>query len=184
MAGPWTFLHINDHHIGTPRSYRFRPAINRRWAAIKRQMAAIPADLLLIGGDLTRDGDTHEYEYQLAREDLDTLPFPSFIIPGNMDVGNKHTDREGPGADRDDLALDVTSRRLQLFASYFGPIQWTFVHRGVRFSGFYAAVAGSGLREEERFWRLLERLAKLPPTEHHVAMMHYWPFIDRLDEPT
>ncbi len=36
-------------------------------------MVATDADLLLVGGDLTRDGDTHEEEYALAREDLDTL---------------------------------------------------------------------------------------------------------------
>jgi hypothetical protein len=180
---PVTFLHINDHHIGTPRSYRFRPAINRRWAAIKRQISEIDADLLLVGGDLTRDGDTHEFEYQLAREDLEMLPLPFFVIPGNMDVGNKHTDRDGPRDSRDDVALNMTSARLQLFASYFGPINWSFLHKGVRFTGFFAAVAGSGLREEERFWRFMERLPDLPPARYHVAMMHYWLYMDSLDEP-
>ncbi len=29
-----TFLHINDSHMGTPRSFRFHTAINWRWAAI------------------------------------------------------------------------------------------------------------------------------------------------------
>lgn len=180
---PFTFLHINDHHIGTPRSYRFRPAINRRWAAIKRQLSEVDADLLLIGGDLTRDGDTHECEYQLAREDLETLPFPFFVIPGNMDVGNKHTDRQGPYNNRDDLALNMTSNRLQLFSSYFGPINWSFLHKEVRFTGMYAAVAGSGLREEKSFWRFMERLHELPPARYHVAMMHYWLYMDSLDEP-
>ncbi|MEA3401048.1 MAG: metallophosphoesterase [Armatimonadota bacterium] len=180
----WRFAHINDHHLGTARSYRFRPAINRRWAAIKQQIAATDADLLLVGGDLTRDGDTHEFEYQQARQDLDELPLPSFVIPGNMDVGNKHTHREGPRDDRRDVDLNMTSHRLALFASYFGPIQWTFMHRGVRFSGFYAAAAGSGLPEEERFWRFMEHLSELPPARLHVAMMHYWPYIDDPDEPT
>jgi len=91
----WTFLHVNDSHMGTARSYRFRPAINQRWSAIKQQMAAIDADLVLHGGDLTRDGETHEFEYRQAREDLDELPFPSFVIPGNMDVGNKHASENG-----------------------------------------------------------------------------------------
>lgn len=179
----FTFLHVNDYHIGTPRSYRFRPAVNRRWAAIKRQMASCDADLLLVGGDLTRDGDTHEAEYLLAREDLDTLPFPSFVIPGNQDVGNKHTKLEGPSDDRSDVALNVTSDRLRLFSSYFGPIQWSFLHREVRFTGFFAAVAGSGLPEEDRFWRFLDRLVSLPEARHHVAVMHYWLYIDRVGEP-
>ena len=186
----WTFLHVNDNHMGTPRSYRFRPAINQRWKAIKNQMAAINTELLLHGGDLTRDGETHEFEYQQAREDLDTLPFPSFVIPGNMDVGNKHASENGSkpkwaerGWDWNDPDWNMTEQRLNLFSSYFGPTHWTFLYRNVRFTGFFAAVAGSGLSHEHRLWRMLENLPKLPAAEHHVAMMHYWPFMEHPDEP-
>jgi hypothetical protein len=100
-----------------------------------------------------------------------------------MDVGNKHTRSEGPYPDRSDPALNFSPHRLALFASYFGAINWTFVHRGVRFSGFYAAVTGSGLPEEDRFWRHLEHLVELPSSRTHVAMMHYWPYIDDPAEP-
>jgi len=185
----WTFLHANDSHLGTPRSYRFRPAINRRWAAIRQQMAEIEADFLLHGGDLTRDGESHEFEYQQARDDLDRLPFPTFVIPGNMDVGNKHAARNGDksdnthGWDWNDVELNMRAARLDLFASYFGPVQWTFLHRGVRFTGFFAAVAGSGLPHEQRFWHLLETIPQLPQARHHVAIMHYWPFMETPDEP-
>lgn len=187
----WTFIHVNDSHMGTPRSYRFRPAVNQRWAAIRNQIASSGADLMIHGGDLTRDGDLHEFEYQQAREDLETLPFPYFVIPGNMDVGNKHTSVSGvkrrwedKGLGWHDPDLNMTAERLDLFASWFGPIHWTFVHRNVRFTGFFAAVAGSGLPHEERLWRMLERLPELPRTQHHVAMMHYWPFIESPDEPS
>ncbi|MEM7129367.1 MAG: metallophosphoesterase [Chloroflexota bacterium] len=186
----WTFLHVNDSHMGTPRSYRFRPAVNQRWAAIKQQMAGIDADFLLHGGDLTRDGQTHEFEYQQAREDLNTLPFPCYVIPGNMDVGNKHAFVNGvkpkwdpQGLGWHDPDLNMTDSRLDLFANYFGPLQWTFLHKGVRFTGFYAAVAGTSLPHEERFWQLMERLTALPPAKHHVAVMHYWPFMESPDEP-
>ncbi len=179
----WTFLHANDSHMGTPRSYRFRPAINQRWAAITRQMAAINAELLLHGGDLTRDGDIHEAEYQIARDDLDRLPFPTFVIPGNMDVGNKHTDRQGTLRDWDDTTIQMTAERLDLFASYFGPVHWSFLFHDVRFTGMFAAVAGSGLPQEQQLWRLLEKLPELPRARHHVAVMHFWPFIEQPDEP-
>lgn len=184
----WTFLHVNDSHMGTARSYRFRPAVNQRWAAIKQQMSSTDADLLLHGGDLTRDGDTHEFEYRQAREDLETLPFPVFIIPGNMDVGNKHTFEDGvkrrwKGLEWNDPDWNMTERRLDLFSSYFGPINWTFMHRDVRFTGFYAAVAGTGFPHEERMWSMLERLPDLPRARHHVAVMHYWPFMETVDEP-
>jgi 3',5'-cyclic AMP phosphodiesterase CpdA len=187
---PWRFLHVNDSHMGTPRSYRFRPAVNRRWAAIKGQMAQVDAEFLLHGGDLTRDGETHEFEYAQARRDLDTLPFPTFIIPGNMDVGNKHAASNGVktkwderGLGWNDPDLNMTEQRLRLFSSYFGPIHWTFLYREVRFTGFFAATAGSGLPQEDRLWQLLERLPQLPPARHHVAVMHYWPFMEHLDEP-
>ena len=196
MSNPdnnWTFLHVNDSHMGTPRSYRFRPAVNKRWAAIRQQMLDINADLVLHGGDLTRDGDTHEFEYEQARDDLAAFECPVHIIPGNMDVGNKHTDRNGAKKRWDpqglgwfDPDLNMTAERLELFTQYFGTIQWSVVHRNVRFTGFYAAVAGSGLPQEEDFWRFIEQLPQLTqtePTKHHVAVMHYWPFIESLNEP-
>ena len=190
MEENWTFLHAGDSHMGTPRSYRFRPAINQRWAAIQRQMAVSGADLLLHGGDFTRDGESHEFELRQAREDLDTLPFPAFVIPGNMDVGNKHALENGAKRKWEELGLgwhdpdlNMTARSLDLFSSYFGPIHWTFLHKSVRFTGFFAAVAGSGLPQEERLWRMLERLPELPAARHHVAMMHYWPFMEQPDEP-
>lgn len=185
----WTFLHANDSHMGTARSYRFRPAVNRRWAAIKAQMSAMDADLLLHGGDLTRDGDTHEFEFRQAQEDLRTLPFPVFVIPGNMDVGNKVTAVDGTKPDKwrglewRDPDWNVTERRLDLFSAYFGPINWTFLHRDVRFTGFYTPVAGTGFPHEERMWSMLEAIPDLPPARHHVAVMHYWPFMDSPDEP-
>jgi predicted MPP superfamily phosphohydrolase len=185
----WSFLHVNDHHLGTPQSYRFRPAINQRWSAIKSQMTEIDADFLLVGGDLTRDGETHEFELEQARDDLSTLPFPSFVIPGNMDVGNKHTKVNGSkiwdkkGLGWNDVDLNVTQNRIDVFSSYFGAPNWTFLHKDVRFTGFYTGVAGSGLPQEERFWRMLEVLPSLPPARHHIAVMHYWPFMEHLDEP-
>ena len=179
----WSFLHANDSHMGSPQSFRFRPAINRRWLAIHEQMSASGADLLLHGGDLTRDGELHEFEYEQARHDLDMLPFPTHVIPGNMDVGNKFTERTGTWRPWDDRQLCMTAERLELFSSYFGPIHWTFLHREVRFTGFFAAVAGSGLPQEACLWKILEGLPELPEARHHVAVMHYWPFIESPDEP-
>ncbi|MEO1997139.1 MAG: metallophosphoesterase [Planctomycetaceae bacterium] len=180
---PWTFLHACDSHLGTPRSYRFRPAINQRWAAITGQISQLDAQFLLHGGDFTRDGESHEFEYQIARDDLDALPFPTFAIPGNMDVGNKPTSQRGSLRPWDDTQIVMTRRRLELFASWFGPIHWSFLFRGVRFTGFFAAVAGSGLPQEKHLWRMLEKLPQLPHGTHHVAVMHYWPFMEELNEP-
>ena len=173
----WSFVHAADIHLGSPRSYRYDPSRNENWAMARRQMEEIGPDFILIGGDVTYDGNPHEHELQLAKDDFETLPWPHFVIPGNMEVGNK------PHPAPECKVLNVRSDTLRLFALYFGPLNWSFVYRNVRVTGFYAAVAGSGLREEEMFWHFMERLPALPPAGHHVAMMHYALFTDELDEP-
>jgi len=182
-ATPWKFIHACDLHLGSPRSYRYDPSRNENWAQARRQMASMYPDFILIGGDVTRDGNIHEWEYEMVVKDFESLPFPAFTIPGNQDVGNKHTTTQGAYGDgRYDPELNVPSERLSLFASYFGPINWTFTHKQVRFTGFYDAVFGSGLPEEDRLWAMLERLQQLPPVKHHVVVMHYALLIDNLDE--
>jgi hypothetical protein len=100
-----------------------------------------------------------------------------------MDVGNKHTSRRGTKRPWDDRMLNMRAERLDLFSACFGPIHWTFLFRGVRFTGFYAGAAGTGFPHEGRLWSLLESLPRLPAARHHVAVMHYWPFMESPDEP-
>ena len=117
-ANHWSFVHVNDFQLGTPRSYRFNPNINLRWEAIRKQIVALKPELMLVGGDLTRDGDVHEAEYQIVRDELDSLPFPSFVIPGNMDVefvpGDDQRGEEGkwgPGGHPLPVARDYSVAR-------------------------------------------------------------------------
>mgnify|MGYP006299808373 CR=1 FL=1 len=180
---PWKFVHVTDIHVGSPRSFRFAPAWNENWQTARRQIIACEPDLLLLGGDLTRDGSIHRFELEAVKEDLDTLPFPWRVTPGNMDTGNKHTDKQGIRKNRDDLALNMTSGQLKQFESVFGPHCWTFVHKNVRFSSFCDMVAGSGLPEEKPFWAWLEAQRDTPRAPHHVWMMHSALFTERLDEP-
>lgn len=185
MSNDWSFLHVSDLQPGSKRSFRFNPAQNENGMTAYRQLTAIDdVDLLIVGGDLTRDGSIHDFEYEEAREKLDALPYPYYAIPGNMDTGNKHTDRDG-ATGREDRRLNVTEAQLDNFATFFGTFPWSFKHRNVRFSGFYAAVAGSGFPHEERMWTWLEdELPKMEPADHHVMNMHYTLFVDELDEPT
>ena len=181
---PWSFLHICDMQPGSPKSFRFKQRYMDNWQTAYRQLQSVTdADLLLIGGDLTRDGSLHDFEFEAAKRELDTLPYPYHAIPGNMDVGNKHTDRHG-GTGREDIHLNFTTEQLDRYSSFFGTFPWSFVHKNVRFSGFYAAVSGSNLPCETRMWQWLEQeLPSLPKAEHHVMTMHYTLFVDDLDEP-
>ncbi len=183
---PWTFIHVADIQPGSPKSYRYNPSWIKNWKQARKQIAAINPDLLLVGGDVTRDGSIHRYELEEMKADFSTLPFPVHVVAGNMDTGNKHTDRNGlhRGPDQcTDLALNVTSTQLQQFAAVFGPLWWTVDHKDVRFSGFADMVINSGLPEEDEFWKWAENEKKRPKVKHHVWIMHYAMFADDIDEP-
>ena len=181
---PWTFVHVADSQPGSPRSYRYNPAWAENWETAQKQIREIRPDLLLFGGDHTRDGDLHDYELEKAKGDLDAFPFPCHAVPGNMEAGNKPAPCRSARDDRDDLAISVTSQKIARYKRYFGDFPWSFVHKGVRFSGFYAALAGSGLPAEKEMWDWLGKLPDLPRADHHVIITHYPLFLDTPDDAT
>jgi len=172
--GGWTFAYVADMHVGTPRSFRFQPAWNENWQTAREQIVAGNPELLIVGGDLTRDGSTHRFELEQIKADLDALPFPYHALPGNHEVGNKYHPAD-PMAIREEF--------VALYRSVFGPSQWSFVHREVRFSGFDAFLAGSGLPEEGEMWHWLEAQARQPRARFHVWFMHPALFIEDVHEP-
>ena len=178
----WTFIHVADIQVGSPRSFRFAPAWNENWLTARRQINAVGPELVLVGGDLTRDGSLHRYELEAIKADLDAMAAPCHVIPGNMDTGNKHAPCNGAEPSRHDLDLNITAEQLRQFESVFGPSRWSFVHKSVRFSGFCDMLFGSGLAEERQLWQWLEAQVHLPREAHHVWIMHYALFIDDLRE--
>ena len=181
---PWTFVHVTDIHVGSPRSFRFTKAFNENWQTARKQILEIKPDLLLVGGDVARDGRLHKYELEAIKADFDSLLFPYYVIPGNMDTGDKHADVSGPIEGRDHIGLNLQSEHLHQWSSVFGPVWWSFVHKGVRFSGFCDMIAGSGLPEEQQFWKWMESQKEQPRADHHIWVMHYPLFIDDLHEPS
>lgn len=180
---PWSFVHINDTQPGSPRSYRFKPALLEQEQTAFDQIKRIGPDLILFGGDLTRDGVLHDFEYDEARQRIAAIGVPCHAIPGNMDVGNKRSGVDAPFDNSHSTEWEMTSQRMGAFAARFGEFPWTFVHKGVRFTGYYEAVVGSGLPEEETLWRFLENLASLPHEREHVVVNHYAMFIEDMNEP-
>lgn len=180
---PWTFVHVADIQVGSPKSFRFAPAWNENWRTARAQILDIDPEFLLVGGDLTRDGALHRFEMEEIKADLDSLPFPVHVIAGNMDVGNKRSDVNGAREDRDDRDLNMTTENLDRFESVFGPLWWSFEHKNLRVSAFPDMLLGSGLPREGQLWDWLETQTKKPLADHQIWMMHYAMFADSLDEP-
>ncbi|KKR03617.1 MAG: hypothetical protein UT30_C0024G0012 [Candidatus Uhrbacteria bacterium GW2011_GWF2_39_13] len=182
---PWTFVHVADLQPGSPKSYRYNPSWIKNWEMAKQQILKIMPDLLLVGGDITRDGSIHKYELEEMKANLDSLPFPYYVIPGNMDTGNKHVRHSGHYRGENqcsDIELNVTSTQLQQFSNIFGELWWSIEHKGVRFSGCPDVLINSGLPEENLFWTWAEEQIRQTLTEHHVWITHYPLFIESLNE--
>jgi 3',5'-cyclic AMP phosphodiesterase CpdA len=173
---------VADIHVGTPRSYRYAPAWNENWTTARGQIVDSEPDLLLVGGDLTRDGATHRYELDQIKADLDRLPFPYYVVPGNHEVGNKQIPNT-IDSQRLFKSVSVNEEYLSHYASVFGGSEWSFLHKDVRFTGFNTFLLGSELPQERLLWDWLELQAKEPKTGFHVWVMHQSLFMDRPDEP-
>jgi hypothetical protein len=180
---PWRFVYVADMQPGSPKSFRFRPAWAENWQTARRQIMELRPEFMLVGGDVTRDGSIHRWELEEMKADFDAMSVPYHVIPGNMDTGNKHTRRQGPDPQRDDVGLNITPPQIRQFESVFGPSHWSFLHHNVRVSGFCDMLLGSGLPEERDLWAWLEDQKRLPRAEHHLWLMHYALFVDALDEP-
>lgn len=172
----WSFVYASDMHIGSPRSYRFQPAWNANWETARAQILALAPDLLIVGGDMTRDGTTHIEELQATKQMFDAMPMPVWAIPGNHEVGNKAGGAEA-----------ITSAAVQQYRRVYGPSEWSFVHgtgaNAVRVTGFDAFLLGSGLPEEAELRNWLEAQAKHPRAPNHVWILHPALFADHPDEP-
>ena len=172
----WSFVHASDMHIGSPRSYRYQPAWNANWETARTQILELAPDLLIVGGDMTRDGTTHIEELQETKRMFDALPMPVWSIPGNHEVGNKAGASES-----------IASATVQQFRSVYGPSEWSVVQgegaNAVRFSGFDAFLLGSGLPEEPDLRAWLEAQVAHPREPNHVWVLHPALFADHPDEP-
>lgn len=169
----WSFIHVSDMHIGSPRSYRFQPAWNENWEVARRQIVKLKPDFLLVGGDMTRDGSTHRYELEQAKNDFDALPFPWYAVPGNHEVGNKY---------RESDSMSIQQSFVELYASVFGPSHWSFEYRDIRISGFDALLLGSGLPQEEQLLSWLDEQRQNSASRFHIWILHPPLFADQPDE--
>lgn len=105
------FAWISDTHL-YPKSLNTRFVEKVVRAAKEVQAMSPPADFMIFGGDLAQLGKTEELE--LGNEILKEVKIRKVFIPGEHD-----------------WYLDMGKKWGELF----GPANWTFDHKGVRFIG-------------------------------------------------
>lgn len=148
---PFRIIHISDTHIGSPDGAAEEDL--RRTVADINAMQGV--DFVVITGDITELG-TNE-ELPRAKQILDGLKIPYYIMPGNHDTGWS----ESGGVS---------------FTKIFGYDKFTFDHNGIRFigcaSGPYVRMSDGHIPREAINW-LDSLLAKTPKTQPVVFLNHY-----------
>lgn len=179
----FNFVYAADLQPGSPRSFRYHAAWLDNWLTARQQIINAKPEFMVLGGDLTRDGFYHDFEFDEMKASLDSMNIPYHAIPGNMDVGNKFSKNHGAFEDYDDRLINISSERLSAFERFFGSSNWTFTCGKLRITGFCDMLLGSGLPEEETLRKFLESLPLLPPAENHFILTHYAIFIQSPNEP-
>ena len=155
---PFRFAFISDTHIGSPNGGAEEDL--RRTVADINQMTGI--DFVVITGDITELGT--DAEIKLAKQILDELKVPYYIIPGNHDSGWS----ESGG---------VT------FGKVFGNDKFIFEHNGITFigcaSGPCVRMSDGHIPRDAVVWMDTE-LKKIHPSKPIIFLNHY-PLDNALD---
>ncbi len=178
MADRLRFVYAADLQPGSPCSFRYNAAWFENWLTVRQQIISARPEFLVLGGDITRDGFYHDFEFREMKSSLDSMEIPYYAIPGNMDIGNKSSRVHGAIEERDDRLLNVLPERFSAFEKIFGSANWTFIHGDLRVSGFCDILLGSGLPEERKVRDFLSSLAEMPRSRYHLILMHYAMFIN------
>jgi outer membrane protein assembly factor BamB/predicted phosphodiesterase len=148
---PFRFAFISDTHIGSPNGGA-EEDLRRTVADINRQEGIA---FVVLTGDITELGTNRELA--LAKQLLDSLRIPYFIIPGNHDTGWSESGGLG-------------------FSTVFGDDKFYFRHQGVHFigcaSGPYVRMSDGHVPRSHVNW-LKARLKKIPKGEPIVFLNHY-----------
>lgn len=155
---PFRFAHISDTHIGSPNGGAEEDL--RRTVADINKMKDV--DFVVITGDITEMGT--DREILLAKQILDSLDVPWYIIPGNHDTGWS----ESGGVS---------------FSKIFGSDKFLFDHNGIRFigcaSGPYVRMSDGHIPRDAVRW--MDSVLNKTPHGQPIVFLNHYPLDKDLD---
>jgi outer membrane protein assembly factor BamB/predicted phosphodiesterase len=158
QIGQFRFAFLSDTHVGTPD--RTAPEDLRR--SVRDINAMSNVDFVVVTGDITELGDYSEL--RLAREILDSLDIPWYVIPGNHDTGWSESGGLG-------------------FTRVFGSDRFVFDHKGVRFfgcpSGPYVRMSDGHVPRSAIIW--MDSVLEATPPRMPLIFLNHYPINDALD---
>ncbi len=163
---------VSDTHL-SPTA----PAAQSNWEAVLRAITAAAPDLVLHLGDLSLDGAHDPGDLEFGRRQLDRLPAPWRVVPGNHDVGdNPRADwpeASGRPAGPADDAINMV--RHERWTEVVGADRWSTATGGWTVLGVNAQLFGSGLAAEHGQWSWIEGEAQASSAGQPVVLVMHKP---------
>jgi len=150
------------------------PKQQANMAHVVARVRELSPDLIIVSGDVSAEGHHHPDRLHAAKEIIDQLPSPVYVIPGNHDVGNKL------GVGVDEVSVPYVDRWLEVMGAD------RFVHElgNWRLIGLNSQIIGSGqAREAEQLAWASQQLEEAASLGRLVAMfLHTPPYVLSPDE--
>src|SRR5574337_64236 len=149
---PFRFAFVSDTHVGSPDG-KAEEDLRRTVADINSIKDSIA--FVVITGDITELGTNQQL--QLAKQILDSLQIPYYIIPGNHDTGWSESGGLG-------------------FTNTFGSDKFSFKYNGINFigcaSGPYVRMSDGHVPRDAVNW-LNKKLKSIKKNEPLIFLNHY-----------
>jgi 3',5'-cyclic AMP phosphodiesterase CpdA len=115
-------VQVTDTHLSRNRGYFYD-----NWRVFLADMRANPPDLIVHSGDLSLRGTDDADDLAFARAELDKLPCPVLVMPGNHDIGDTPPDAR--------LQRPLSDERRRNWREHVGP-EWDYRDLGAGASGW------------------------------------------------
>ena len=169
-ACPLRVIHVTDTHLSRSHAYFID-----NWRIFCDIVAADPPDLLIHTGDVSFNGPANEDDLAFARAQMDMLPCPWLIVPGNHDIG------EAPRYSRLDQPLN--DERIAAWKRHFGAQHWLHDIGDWRIVGIDTSLLGSDRPEEAEQRAFLGHVLETRGARPVLLMMHMPPFVETAEDP-
>jgi len=166
---PLRIVHVTDTHLSRSHSY-----FVDNWEIFCTIIADDPPDLVIHSGDVSFNGPANEDDLTFARMQMDRLPCPWLIVPGNHDIG------EAPRYSRLDQPLN--DERIAAWSRHFGMQYWLHDIGDWRLIGIDTALLGSDRPEEIEQRAFLDNALQARDERPVLLVMHMPPFVEAAED--
>jgi 3',5'-cyclic AMP phosphodiesterase CpdA len=143
-------VQVSDTHLSAERAW-----FQDNWDVFVNEMCANPPDLIVWTGDVSLRGSHGEEDIAFARTEMDRLPCPTLVLPGNHDIGEPRPP-SGEAFDNPERERAISPELRARWHRHFGADWWMHDAGDWRLYGLNAQLFGSGLDAEDEQFAFLE----------------------------